>query len=768
MNEIKAALAALETKGDYYTEHKLDASYLQVNVNKVGRLNYPLTDITAKSLIQIAEPAKYGLKEQTLLDTSVRKVWEIKPSKFKILKTGWRQGIKPMLDQMRKDLGLPDETKLVADVHNLLVYEPGCFFKPHQDSEKVDNMVATMVIVLPSTHVGGALIVEHNGRQYVFDSGKDNTSLQAFSFYADCRHEVRPLTSGYRVALTFNLILQNYQGETKNLIERDFDKRISVAIERYFSTKSWLPRWCQDDTNPVKFVYLLDHEYTQSGLSWQCLKNTDRVRVDALLKAADKHELDAYLTLVDSHEVWGCDDENDYYARSHYDEEFGDLEDNYVLHSLIDSDTAIEYWLDRDGNYKSFASYNVDNCFVHATKDGNAFVPYESEYEGFMGNYGNTMDRWYKRAALVMWKKADAQKILFEIDPLSYVEKLYKPMYDSVSIDTIKQALYSQVDELNDVWTSLVRQAKVPEHCAKVLEFSAYINDPVRASRIISHFDSLLIDARLAKQWVLLVNAYGADWVIEIFSELLDKRSTRRQEGLSDFCDLIKAFQGALMERPVMRFLFDYHVKIMASVFSKITTPRERFESQGKRYRFAKECIEGVLLLEDEALHQQLIDLLISGQLQLEPLELAELLLKYLRLDQNQHVPYGVDRLVNYVVLLLENEKSLGVKAQDDWSISADTSCGCDLCDELVKFLSDVTWQEKTWPIAKEKRRHVGGVIYQANIPVSTKEVATGSPHKLVLTKDQDMHSIANKRYQAVCDMLVQLRLGFNLDMAVN
>ena len=33
-------------------------------------------------------------------------------------------------------------------------------------------------------------------------------------------------------------------------------------------------------------------------------------------------------------------------------------------------------------------------------------TPYASEYEGYMGNYGNTMDRWYRRAALVVWPQA--------------------------------------------------------------------------------------------------------------------------------------------------------------------------------------------------------------------------------------------------------------------------------------------------------------------------------------------------------------------------
>ena len=51
------------------------------------------------------------------------------------------------------------------------------------------------------------------------------------------------------------------------------------------------------------------------------------------------------------------------------------------------------------------------------TKASDAFEPFESEYEGYMGNYGNTMDRWYHRAAVVLWRKEDHYPILFSIYP---------------------------------------------------------------------------------------------------------------------------------------------------------------------------------------------------------------------------------------------------------------------------------------------------------------------------------------------------------------
>ena len=42
---------------------------------------------------------------------------------------------------------------------------------------------------------------------------------------------------------------------------------------------------------------------------------------------------------------------------------------------------------------------------VCATTPSVDLVPYQSEYEGYMGNYGNTLDRWYRRAALVIWPR---------------------------------------------------------------------------------------------------------------------------------------------------------------------------------------------------------------------------------------------------------------------------------------------------------------------------------------------------------------------------
>ncbi|WP_440651800.1 2OG-Fe(II) oxygenase [Cysteiniphilum sp. 19S12-1] len=770
MNEIQAALEALEPKGDFYAQRTVNASYLQINVNKLGRLTYPLTTEVIGSLIALAEPAKYGLKEQTILDESVRKVWEIKPTKFNILKTGWRKGFEPLLYGIKRDLGLPDETSLSVDLHNMLVYETGCFFKPHQDSEKVDNMVATMVVVLPTKHSGGELIVEHNGRSYTFDSAKESELIQVFSFYADCRHEVKPLKSGYRVVLTFNLILENYKGQINSLTERDFDKRVDKAIVHYFSTRDWLPSWRQNEDKPLKFVYLLDHEYTESGLSWQHLKNNDRMRVEALLKAADKHQLDAYLTLVDSHETWDCyDDNEDYYSRKrrryYYDDKEESQEANYVLNDIIDSETTIEYWLDRQGNHRSFNACYVESCYVHATVSGEDFTPYDSEYEGFMGNYGNTMDRWYKRAAIVMWQKTDASAILFQIDPLSYINSLYQPMRDGTAIDKVKTDLYVQLDELENVWNAYVKKVETPEQYREMFQFVSYIEDETRAKKILENFDIKLIAVDYRAHWHDLSDKYGAQWLIEVFSKLIEKE--RWWDGFNDFPQLIKAFHNSSLDKEVLRFLFNVHLQQKVErLQAQLERKRERVDVKSIKIRhdLVSELIAIALHLEDRALHDKVIDVVLSRKLYLDPLILVDVLERYFSLPKELRVDYDIDRIVSFVRLALQEEKNMGVRDEDDWCIAFENSCKCELCDELGAFLHDRAAQSKIWPIAESKRQHVSSMVHDSAVPVKLETLRQGSPHKLVLTKDDALYATSLKRYQKISGALAQLCFDFNIN----
>ena len=68
---------------------------------------------------------------QTLLDKKVRNTQEITPDQFNIKFN--QQKFNKMLDNIKNDMGLPENSKLKGYLHNMLIYTPGQFFKKHQD-----------------------------------------------------------------------------------------------------------------------------------------------------------------------------------------------------------------------------------------------------------------------------------------------------------------------------------------------------------------------------------------------------------------------------------------------------------------------------------------------------------------------------------------------------------------------------------------------------------------------------------------------------------
>src|SRR5262249_18683661 len=237
---------------------------LRLEVRGVGPIALPVSVRQAKELCLMGRPAQFGKGEQTLLDAKVRDTWEIPKSRIKIDKRQWNATLRPVLDRLRADLGLPAGCELTADFHSMLVYAPGQFFAPHQDSEKADAMIGTLVVMLPSASKGGVLVLEHVGRTATYRSSKE--SLAFVAFYADCRHHVRPVTSGYRVVLTYNLLLE---GDTVTSAAGRADPDLTAELARC------LDEPFDDSDGPTRLVYLLDHEYTQRALSWARLKGSD-------------------------------------------------------------------------------------------------------------------------------------------------------------------------------------------------------------------------------------------------------------------------------------------------------------------------------------------------------------------------------------------------------------------------------------------------------------------------------------------------------------
>ncbi len=364
---------------------------LRIDVAGVGALSIPVSSAQARQLVAIARPARYGLGERTLTDSRVRHTWEVPKSRVTINRQWRNETLTPMLAALRADLGLPEGSRLKAELHAVLVYSPGQFFVPHQDSEKSDAMVATLSVILPGSSKGGALVIEHAGSKVTYRASDKLLTFAAF--YADCRHEVRPVRSGYRVVLTYNLMLAgDLTGAAASVAPGTIDE-LGSCLEEHFNQER-------------RLVYLLDHQYTPRGLHWSRLKGVDVVRVAALRAAAEAADCQTVLALAEVQETWSC--EEPYRDRYWYDEDEPDDESDPAgleVGELLDGIISLDTWIDESGQPAQPVASWVSDAEVCATTPTSAFTPYDSAYEGYMGNYGNTMDRWYRRGAVVVWPR---------------------------------------------------------------------------------------------------------------------------------------------------------------------------------------------------------------------------------------------------------------------------------------------------------------------------------------------------------------------------
>jgi len=147
----------------FSVELKARPDDLALEVEGFGAVKFPVTAAKARKLIELGQPARFGRGEETVTDAGVRDTWEI-PKKF--VRATWNAPmLAVILATVKEELGLPAGAELTADLHSLLVYEPNQFFLAHQDSEKDDAMVGTLVVTLPSPYTGGDLMVGHNARR---------------------------------------------------------------------------------------------------------------------------------------------------------------------------------------------------------------------------------------------------------------------------------------------------------------------------------------------------------------------------------------------------------------------------------------------------------------------------------------------------------------------------------------------------------------------------------------------------------------------------
>lgn len=760
--QLAFVLAGVEIPRPGSAVLEVDLTGFAVQVQGIGALPERLTPAVIRRLVALASPAPFGLGTQTLLDPAVRDTWQI-PTE--LVEIAWADRLDSVLEAAREGLGLPQASALSVELHSMLVYEKGQFFAPHRDSEKADAMVATLVLTLPSRHTGGELIV-HDGTQPLVHSASATTASLVV-LYADRVHEVRPVRSGYRVCLTFNVMLD--EPVVPQAAPEAID-RVADLLTGHFASP--VPaRWTGDHSEPPRrYVYLLDHEYTPRGLSWSRLKGTDIERAGLLRAAIERVGGEAVLALTQIHEIWDADVDDWGYRGSRRRGSWRDgpiSGDEVDVNSLIDSETGLTHWLLPGQRHPTAVSLHIDSREVFASTPTSQLEPDTSEYEGYMGNYGNTVDRWYHRAALLVWPTRMAFANRAEVDPDAAVADLHARAATAGQAGQAGQAdlksrVAADIASLGSLWPSLVRQDGPPDRLATVLDLATHV-DRESADVLLGPFGVTALRPQDAPALESLASTHGETWLAGHISAW-QQTGRRRPDAdspawLAGLPELAGGLCGiALVAEALLGPRWNRLEARMSALAAAPATRRVEQQLSQESDSFGA-LLHASVTAGLPRLTESIAHALTSGPATLLPLSVAVVRAAG-SWPPEVRTASGLEEVAWNAVRQLREEISHPQRAAGDWSINRPMGCTCDDCRRVDAFLGNPGERVAEMPLAEARRNHVSSQIAAADLPVTAQTRKTGRPYTLVLTKTPELFERESVRRAWVDGALAKL-VGF-------
>ncbi|ETI24626.1 hypothetical protein G647_03995 [Cladophialophora carrionii CBS 160.54] len=393
-----------------------------------GMIGLPLSQHDAQTIISKSQQSPFGKGSQTIVDTSIRKSWQLDPAQFTIRNPQWQQAIDNVARKIHRELALDIEPdNFSAELYKLLLYEPGAFFKPHKDSEKAPGMFGTLAICLPSAHEGGELILTFNGETKSIETAPNSGFAMSYAaWYADVLHEVKPVTAGYRLVLTYNLIRHGAPQGGQVTPAKSFEEKYNLiaALTKY---NEYLQQF---DDLPNFLVYRLQHQYTQASLRADLLKGADLGQLQCLKQVADELGFELYLANMEK-EITKTDDGYDDRRYGYYDDEEEDEQDDEEEEEReegeeeeeeISRSITLTYIADLAGSRMdhpvNFAErgLEVDEENIVDSTDEDEEEPDDEEHSGYTGNEGCTATFRYRNTVMVIVPPARKVEFLYECD----------------------------------------------------------------------------------------------------------------------------------------------------------------------------------------------------------------------------------------------------------------------------------------------------------------------------------------------------------------
>jgi len=478
----------------------------------------------------------------------------------------------------------------------------------------------------------------------------------------------------------------------------------------------------------------------------------ERAGYDAILALADlktSHSAFPEDELYGYRRRWRDDGDDDY---GYGDSAGGKGDRKYEIQDLIDSEVRLTHWTGPDGRGLEETSLSVSDSEVCASTENGDLTPYSLEYEGYMGNWGNTLDRWYHRAAVVVWPRAQAFANRAETSPGWALDEI-TAMAAAGDVAGARAAVASLARFWDGAVRGLIAAAAGTEPAAgflgKALGTADAVADAPTATSLLRPFRVESLTKEHAGPLATVAADYGQDWTADLLRTWFGdgkqpwqygvglERSRWVADRLPGLCQVLRATGGDA--EATAQHLLDLSWAWLGSEIDAalaLSSPSFRDRQLDELGKPLAAVLTSVSTLGAASLGDT-----VSGHIRKQGGAVTVLELSALRAavtSPEGALPGGTGfaDLAADCAARLRDRLALAQRAIGDWSIELPAAgCTCELCVTLGTFLADPRRRTFEWPLAEQRRRHIHGRIDQAELPVTHVTRRLGRPFTLVLTK---------------------------------
>lgn len=548
-NQILELLETVQGNGSFETSGNMDITLPGMYIKGIGEIGIPVVPLQLSQIIERSIKAPFGKGSKTITDTNVRSAWELDADQLTFQNKDWELFLEKVLQKVKEGLGI-ETNAISASPYKLLIYEKGDFFLSHKDSEKEAGMFGTLIIGLPTTYTGGELLVRFDGAEEVIDFSKPsaNYKMPFAAFFADCEHELKPVTSGYRVVLVYNLL----QGSG---LQKPGLSYISDKVDEMAALLQSLSESIDDRPKAV----LLEHQYTPANFSILSLKQHDGPRARLLIEAARKAGYFAVPGLVTHYQMGELEGvEYDYnYSRNYRNSYAKDIGEG-TMGEVYEEYTTIEHWNTEE--MPGLGDFKVSIKDLITELEIGEGEPVEKEEEGFTGNAGMTMEYWYHYGAVILWPQSQhAQLILQATVPvrlqwLRYYDQHWdKPTLHAAEIckqiigNFLEHGIEGNQYDLDDfsilaaLLVKLNSEQFIIDQCAPLLKTVFKQIQPASWIALLQSFDATIFSP-VFEQVANKDDVYSIQHVLEIINEFTSPASISNNQLLQGLLDQIPTY----------------------------------------------------------------------------------------------------------------------------------------------------------------------------------------------------------------------------------